>query len=138
MQLSGLEPAADMEPGEYLGQCLSAVYEKSKNRVVLQFAIIDGPHSGTAVPEYISGVNGRIQPRSRYARECASALGRDLEAGDDLDPAAIFKDKILRIDVGWRKSLHPGGGKVSDDFALRRKDGRDFLRVHRIIGPGDL
>ena len=77
-------------------------------------------------------------PRSRYAKECAAALGRDLEAADDLDPAVIFKDKILSVEVGWRKSLQPGGGKVSDDHALHRKDGRDFLRVHRVIGPGAL
>ena len=51
MQLSGLEAAADMPPGEYLAQCLSAIHEKSKNRVVLQFTIIDGPHTGTAVSE---------------------------------------------------------------------------------------
>ena len=62
MRLSGLEAAPDMEAGEYLAQCLSADYEKSKNRVVLQFVIVDGPHTGTAVPEYIPGVNGRIQP----------------------------------------------------------------------------
>jgi hypothetical protein len=138
MQLSGLEPAADMTPGEYLAQCLSAVFQRSKNRVVLEFTIVGGPHAGTAVTEWIPGVQGAIQPRCRYAKECSAALGRDLEATDDLDPTVIFKDKIFWIEVGWRKSLLPGGGKFSDELTSQRKDSRDFLRAHRVIGPGDL
>jgi hypothetical protein len=138
VQLSGLEPACDMLPGEYLAQCVNAFLERSKNRAVLEFTIVEGSHSGTAVTEFIPSVRGKIQPRSRYAKECAAALGRDLEAADDLDPAAVFKDKIFRVEVGWRKSALPGGGKNSDEFAQCRKDGRDFLRVHRIMAPGDL
>ena len=138
LQLSGLEPAADMAPGEYLAQCVSAALQKWKNRVALEFTIIEGPHTGTAVPEYIPNVYGRIQPRSRYAKDCAAALGRELSAADNLDPASVFKDKIFWVEVGWRKSLHPGGGKNSDDYALRCKDAEDFLRVHRVIRPGEL
>jgi hypothetical protein len=138
VQLSGLEAAPDMQAGEYLAQCVNAFLERSKNRAVLEFTIIDGPHTGTALTQWINGVNGSIQPRSRYAKECAAALGHDLSADDDLEPGVVFKGKILVVYVGWRMTDKPGGGKYSDEFSSHRKDGRDFLRVHHIIREGSL
>jgi len=127
-----------MQAGEYPANCANAFLERSKNRAVLEFVIIDGPHTGTALPMWINGVNGAIRPTSRYAKECAAALGRQLAAGDDLDPAVVFKSKNFIVQIGWRLTDKSGGGRAADEFALRKKDGRDFLRVHRIVREADL
>jgi hypothetical protein len=127
-----------MEAGEYPANCANAFLERSKNRAALEFVIIDGPHAGTALSMWINGVNGAIRPASRYAKECAAALGRELTADDDLDPAVVFKNKNFIVQVGWRQTDKPGGGRAADELALRKKDGRDFLRVHRVVRETDL
>lgn len=138
MRLSGLAPAPEMQAGEYLAHCKNAFVERSKNRAVLDFVVIDGEHSGVALPMWVNGVNNAIRPTSRYAKECTIALGRELTADDDLDPGAIFKGKHFAVQVGWRMTDKPGGGTAKDEFAMHKKDGRDFLRVHRILREVEL
>lgn len=138
LRLSGLAPAPEMQAGEYFAHCKNTFLERSKNRAVLEFVVIDGEHAGAALPMWINGVNSAIRPASRYAKECAAALGRDLTADDDLDPASVFKGKHFTISVGWRMTDKPGGGTPKDEFTQHKKDGRDFLRVHRIVRAGDL
>jgi hypothetical protein len=126
-----------MQAGEYLAHCKNAYVERSKNRAVLGFVVIDGEHTGVALPMWITGVNS-IGPASRYANECAAALGRELTADDDLDPGVIFKNKHFAVQAGWRMTDKPGGGTAKDEFALHKKDGRDFLRVHHVLREIDL
>ena len=87
---------------------------------------------------WINGVNNAIRPTSRYAKECAAALGRELTADDDLDPASVFKGKHFVVQAGWRMTDRPGGGTAKDEFTQHKKDGRDFLRVHHVVREGDL
>jgi hypothetical protein len=138
IRLSGLSPAAEMEPGEYLAQCVESIFKRTKNQVINNFVIVDGEHAGTALSQWINGVTKSLSPETRYAKECAAALGRPISVADDLTPAAVFKGKTFLVCVGWRMSKDPGGGRASDDYALHRKDGRDFLRVLRIIGEASL
>jgi hypothetical protein len=137
IRLSGLEPAAEMGPGRYLASCVEASLQRSKNRAALEFTIIDGEHAGTALSMWINGVNGAIHPKSRYARECALALGRDLTAEDNLDPAVVFKGKHFVVEVGFRLTDQPGGGKARGENAQCKKDSRDYLRVHRLVRVGE-
>lgn len=133
----GLEPDDSMQPGEYVANCEAAkVITKGRALVaILEFRIIDGPHSGVAVRQWltVSDINGVISLGSRYARHCALALGEDeIEPGDDLDPELIFPGKTFLVSVGYRLTEKMGGAADADN-GLRKKDARDFLRVHRIV-----
>src|SRR5688572_1883312 len=76
--------------------------------------------------------DGIVPLGSRYGRQCALALGREIESGDDLNPAAIFKSKTFRIEVGYRMT-EKIGGTATPENNQRRKDAKDFLRVHTLI-----
>jgi hypothetical protein len=141
LRAAGLEPDESMAPGEYIANCAgTTVTTKGRNTIaVLEFQIIDGPHSGTAVRQWITipDVDGHVPFGSRYARQCALATGHEIEPGDDLNPGVIFKSKILRIDVGYRMT-EKIGGTPDAEHARYRKDAKDFLRVHRILGLEEL
>ena len=73
LRAGGLEPDASMEPGEYIANCKGATVTSKGNSTVavLEFWIIDGPHSGTSVRQWInipdaggSVPSGRVTPNS--------------------------------------------------------------------------
>src|SRR5262245_25362319 len=105
---------------------------------VLQFRVLDGPRSGTALRQWlaISDVGGVVSIDSRYARHCAIALGEEIEPGDELDPSQIFPQKVFLVDVGYRLTQKMGGA-ADEENAKSRKDARDFLRVHKILERRD-
>ena len=141
LRAGGLEPDESMTPGEYIANCEGAKIDtKGRNTIaVLEFRIIDGPHTGTALRQWITvpDVDGNVPLRSRYGCQCALAIGREIEPGDDLNPAAIFKSKTFRIKVGYRMT-EKRGGMASHENANRRKDDRDFLRVHELIAVEEM
>jgi hypothetical protein len=141
LRAGGLEPQESMAPGQYVAQCEGGTIKtKGKSTIaVLEFRIIDGPHGGTALRQWVTipDVDGNVPLSSRYARQCVVALGREIEPGDDLDPAAIFKGKFFLIDVGYRKT-EKIGGTATQENAGRRKDAKDFLRVHSILSWEEL
>lgn len=136
LRAGGLEPSDSMAPGEYVTNCEGAkiTTKGSTTIAVLEFRVIDGPHSGTALRQWIPvpDVGGIVPLGSRYGRQCALALGRDVEPGDDLNPAAIFRGKTFRVQIGYRLT-EKTGGIANDDNMHRRKDAKDFLRVHRLM-----
>jgi hypothetical protein len=141
LHLGGLAPSLDMQPEEYLITCQDAWAEKLNKgkkgwRVTIEFRVADGPHTGTMLSEFIPAAraDGKVNPHSRYAKECMVALGRPLNVTDKIkNPAAIFKGKTFRAFVGFRKSQTRQGGKTSDDYAFIRKDSNDYLRVHKLL-----
>jgi hypothetical protein len=141
LRAGGLLPDESMAPGEFIANCEGATLTtKGKTTIaVLEFRIVDGPHSGTALRQWITvpDVDGIVPLGSRYGRQCALALGREIESGDDLNPAAIFKSKLFRIDVGYRMTEKIGGTPTPEN-AQRRKDHEDFLRVHALIAVEEL
>src|SRR5215813_2463855 len=98
LRLGGMEPSADMEAGEYTVACEGASKEPWARglRVELKFRVVDGPHSGVSLRQWISiDASGVISPKSRYAQQCEVALGRPLDVEDDVnDPASIFSGRI--------------------------------------------
>ena len=136
LRAGGLEPDHSMQPGEYLASCEGGtVTTKGKNTIaVLEFRIIDGPQSGTSVRQWISipDVDGITPLASRYGRQCALALGREIEPGEDLNPAAVFRGRFFRIKIGYRMT-EKIGGTPSEAHSLRRKDAKDFLRVRELL-----
>jgi hypothetical protein len=141
LRAGGLEPDGSMAPGEYIANCEgAAITTKGRSTIaVLEFRILDGPHSGTALRQWITipDIDGIVPLGSRYGRQCALALGHEIESGDDLNPAAIFRGKTFRIKVGYRMT-EKRGGMPSHDNASRRKDAQDFLRVHELIAVKEL
>jgi hypothetical protein len=141
LRAGGLEPSESMAPGKYIANCEGAtITTKGRSTVaVLEFRIIDGLHSGTALRQWITipDIDGIVPLGSRYGRQCALALGRDIESGDDLNPATIFKGRLFRVDVGYRMT-EKIGGIPSHEHTLRRKDHKDFLRVHNLIAVEEL
>jgi len=141
LRAGGLEPDESMQPGVYIANCEGAtITNKGKNTIaVLEFRIIDGPHSGTALRQWITvpDIDGITPLASRYGRQCALALGREIEPGEDLNPAVIFRARLFRVQVGYRMT-EKIGGTPSPAHALRRKDAKDFLRVHELLAVEDL
>jgi hypothetical protein len=141
LHLDGLAPSSDMEPGEYLVTCQDAWAEKLNKgkkgwRVTIEFRVVEGPHTGTMLSEFIPAAKagGKVNPHSRYVKECMVALGRPLNVTDKIkNPAPIFRGKAFRAFVGFRKSEKTQGGKTSDDFAFICKGSDDYLRVHKLL-----
>src|SRR5262245_26096247 len=77
--LGGMEPSDDMQPGTYKVLCEGAAKKPFKNgiRIELKYRVIDGPDTGAALRQWITvDASGVFSPRSRYATQCAVALGR--------------------------------------------------------------
>src|SRR5262245_764458 len=107
-----------MAAGEYKITCEGASKGPWGNawRIELKHRVIDGPHAGTALRQFMPvDASGIISPLSKFAQQCAVALGRPLDAEDDLNnPASIFVGKIFRASVGFRKTDKPRGGKCTE------------------------
>jgi len=133
LRLGGVE-ARNVEPGKYRVACQGAGADE-KGKPILLFRMIDPPHTGTALRKWLSimHVNGEVRPGSAYAKLCELALQRELEPDESLEPNDVFRGKIFLAFVGWRKTDKPRGGQFSDQNALRRKDDRDFPRVHDLL-----
>jgi hypothetical protein len=131
-----------MPAGEYKVMCDGASKKPWKQgwRVELKHRVIDGDHTGVSLNQWITiDASGVISPRSRYAAQCEIALGRPLEAEDDLNnPASIFSGRVFKAFVGFRKTEKPGGGTPSAENALRCKDDDDGLRVHELRAREEL
>jgi hypothetical protein len=136
LRLGGLPASEEMRPGEYKISCEAAWLEPigKGSRAVLQFRVIEGPHTGTALRQWLPAAEGGIvAPLGRYAKHCALALGRELTADEDLDPAKIFVGRIFQALIGFRKTERRRGGMASDSNAGHKKDDSDYLRVHELI-----
>src|SRR5262249_52009663 len=69
LRLGGMEPSADMQPGEYKVSCEGA--SKKPFGLELKYRVIDGPHTGVGLRQWITtDASGVISPRSRYAQQC--------------------------------------------------------------------
>jgi hypothetical protein len=129
-----------MPAGEYRVTCEGAFRDPGRPRIELKFRVIDGRYIGTSLPGWISyNPSGVISPKSRYAKLCAIALGRPIDAQDDLNnPASIFVGLIFLAFVGFRKTEKPKGGKMDPGMELKRKDRFDGLRVHDLLSREEL
>ena len=142
LRLGGMEPSKEMEAGNYRISCEGASKESFAGglRIELRYRVIDGAHTGTALRQWITvDASGVISPKSRYAMQCAVALGRALDPEDSPDnPASIFLGRIFKAFVGFRKTSKPRGGTANEDNALVRKDSSDGLRVHELLNREEL
>ena len=142
LRLGGMAPSENKPAGEYKLQCEGASMKPWARglRIELKHRVIDGEHTGVSLNQWITiDASGVISPRSRYAVQCEIALGRPLEAEDDLnDPASIFSGRFFKAFVGFRKTEKPKGGMASTENTMRRKDPADGLRVHELLAREEL
>jgi hypothetical protein len=142
LRLGGFQPPKNMSAAEYKVVCEGASKQPWKTglRIELKHRVTDGEHTGVALSQWITvDATGVVSPRSRYATQCEIALGRPLEADDDLnDPASIFSGRIFKAFVGFRMTDKPKGGTSNLDNALRKKDSADGLRVHELRSREEL
>jgi hypothetical protein len=142
LRLGGFQPPDEMPAGEYKVVCEGASKRAWKRgwRIDFKYRVIDGEYTGVALNQWISvDASGVINPRSRYAQQCETALRRPLESHDDLnDPASIFSRRVFRAFVGFRKTEKPDGGMASDENAMSNKGRGDGLRVHGLLACEEL
>lgn len=142
LRLGGFTPPDDMPAGDYKLQCEGASKKPWKGgwRIELKFRVVEGDFIGVALHQWFPiDASGVISPRSRFAAHCTIALGRPLDADDDLnDPTSIFAGRFFKAFVGFRKTEKPKGGTPSMENAGRRKDGQDGLRVHDLLEREEL
>lgn len=138
LKLGGFEPAEDMGADKYRLNCEGAAKQGWGEgwRVELKHRVIDGPYAGTALRQWMYvDASGIFSPKSDYAKQCAIALGRPLNAHDNPDnPSSIFVSKCFEAFVGFRKSDKPRGGRCTPGNEFKRKDPSDGLRVHELLG----
>lgn len=137
LRAGGHEATTGMEPGQYVVICEGGRVEPyyKGQRANLVFKIFDGPHEGTALNMWIplGDVGGVVPIKSRYAKQCKVALGRDIEPGDDLDPAKIFPGHVFLAKVAYRKTEGTRGGEGDEALSLYKKGPDDRLRVHDLM-----
>ena len=136
LRAGGFAPSEHMQPGEYVCACDGATeIEKGRFRqAVLQYRVVEGPHMGTALRQWltISEIGGLVSFNTRYAKHCCIALGQELQPGDPLEAESIFPGKIFLVFAGYRLT-EKIGSPAHPENAKRRKDLKDFLRVHEIL-----
>lgn len=128
-------PALSGEPGERDALCVAArvMQRGTKTQVVFTFEF--GEREIQTANMWVE-VPTPLTQGCRYMRLVRLALGEDPRAGTPLNPANVFVDKTFRVRVGYRKTAEPrgrGGKGATEELAQRRKDDRDFLRVHDLI-----
>jgi len=148
LRASGTQAPENMKCGEYIARCKHGEIKVRGSQVsaVLQFTVVGRfaqtefveEHAGVVLRQWFSlgKIEGGeddiildVQPHSKYSTAWSKAMGRPLKSTDDPDPKA-FEKKIFRVDVGFRSN---SGGTFSYKNLARKKDAKDFLRIHEII-----
>jgi len=148
LRASGTQAPDDMPPGEWIARCEHGEIKQRGNKVsaVLSFSVLGrftdegfvNENEGVLFKQWYflaeikpnqDDIVLEIQPYSKYGTAWALAMGRPLKSGEDPNPEA-FQKKIFRVDVGFSSAA---GGSFSYRNLGRKKDARDFLRIHTIL-----
>jgi hypothetical protein len=136
-----------MPSGDYLVRCERGEIKQRGNKVaaVFNFSVLGRftdrgfrkENEGVVLKQwyFLSEISGNkdnivldIQPHSKYGVAWVLAMGRPLKRGENPEPKA-FEQKIFRVDVGFSSAA---GGSFNYRNTGRKKDSRDFLRIHSI------
>lgn len=132
-------PPSDMGAGDYVARCIAGVFDEKMARVILDFEIVNDP--------FTEGVNlhgwNTVKPTSnlggKYGRECRIAADKPAcEMTDEDVQPGVFVDKTFMVRVGFSKkdpaTGRPVTGQRGVELSRERKDDRDQLKVHEILG----
>lgn len=129
----GSRASETMAPGKYRVRCTNseAKTRGRYNQVILTFEVAEAAwNDGTELKQWYNLKAGsRVSPHSKYAKAWELAAGREIQAGDDLDPA-IFRGKVFEASVGY--SSQGEDGFFDHIHSETKKGPKDFLRVHRL------
>lgn len=142
----GSQASETMTPGKYRVRCLDSEIKQlgRYSQVILTFMVAEEAwNDGTELKQWYNIKAGStVSPHSKYAKAWELAAGREIRAGDDLDPA-IFKGKVFEASVGY--SSQGEDGFFDHTHSETKKGPKDFLRVHSLeklvdhMGPyGDI
>jgi hypothetical protein len=133
-----------MPAGRYTVLCECARIEREKwkkPKVEFLHRVVAGEFFGVTLPGWIpidfwhdDPERQQVGPGS-YSETCVRLLGRELELGENLDWEVMFVGKILEVEAGFR-CRHPITNQEED--STRKKGRWDFLRVHSILGLGQV
>jgi hypothetical protein len=148
LRASGAQAPADMKPGEWIVRCEHGEIKQRGNKIsaVLSFSVLGRvidkgfvtENAGVILKQwyFLSQIDPNdgdvileIQPYSKYGTAWTLAMGRPFKSGEDPSPKA-FEKKIFRVDVGFSSAAD---GSFSYRNLGRKKDPRDFLRIHTIL-----
>jgi len=147
LRASGAKAPEDMLPGEYIVKCDRGEIKVRGNQIsaVLTCSVL-GRYENHSAKQYegvvlkqwyalgkVSGgendITLDVSPHSKYGAAWSKATGRSVKPNENPTPKA-FEKKIFRADVGFRSN---SGGTFSYKNLGRKKDEKDFLRIHSII-----
>jgi hypothetical protein len=148
LRASGAQAPDDMRAGEWAARCDRGELKQRGNKIsaVLSFTVVGrfGPdgfvseNAGVLLKQWYflaelkpnqDDIVLDIQPYSKYGTAWALAMGRSFKSGEIPSPEA-FEKKLFRVDVGFSSAA---GGSFSYRNQGRKKDPRDFLRIHTIL-----
>lgn len=130
---SGKRASETMPPGKYLVRCKQAEgkLRGRYNQVVLTFEVVEQAwNDGVELKQWYNIKAGsKVSPHTKYARAWELATEREMQFGNDMDPA-IFESKVFEAYVGY-SSKEPDG-TYDHSHTETKKGDRDFLRVHSL------
>jgi hypothetical protein len=130
---AGVKPAQGMPPGKYKVACESGriVSKWGKQVCELYFRVVEGDYFGTVLPGWIPIyiVGEQVHP-GRYTEQCALALGRVVDPGDDINPDVVFVGKVFLAAVAFKST--DGKRREPLDASVRKSES-DFLRVVKLL-----
>ena len=148
LKASGSQAPTDMPPGEWIIRCEHGEISRRGNQISAVLACIVLGHftdkgftkenEGVVLKQwyFLARIDSKgddvvldIHPHSKYGTAWALAMGRPLKSTDEPNPSA-FEKKIFRVDVGYRSDA---GGSFSYKNVGKKKDPKDFLRIHTIM-----
>ena len=134
MKVAGRAARADMVAGEYLVRCLNAEIKRrgGQVRAVLTFRCEVGRDDGVLLTGWFP-VYANLAAHHKFARAYQIAVDRELRVNEEIS-LDEFVNKTFVVEVGFRKTS--GKNHVAED-PTKRKDEKDFLRVHDIVSLAD-
>jgi len=117
-----------MTPGIYVIRCRDARIQErgNKTQVVLTFQIMEKAwNDGVVLKQWygLKTTQGEVSPHTKYGKACEIALGRALEAGDDLDPETVFVDKIFEAEIGYSSADSDGVSEEGNRAEKKKRTG---------------
>jgi hypothetical protein len=148
LRASGARAPDDMKSGEYIVRCQHGEVKTKGDKIVaeLTYSVLgkytdrgfEKKHEGVVLKQWYSlgkveddedDIKIDVSPHSKYGVAWSLPKGRPLRSNEIPNPK-VFENKIFRVEVGFRSNA---GGTFSYKNLTKKKDAKDFLRVHETL-----
>jgi hypothetical protein len=132
--IKGRKAPTDMAAGQYLAGCLDAKIKRRGNqiRAVLTFRCEACRYDGVLLTCWLP-IFVPLAEHHKFTRAYQIAVDRELRVDEEIS-LQEFVGKLYVVEAGFRKTN--GKNHVLED-PTKRKDKKDFLRVHDIVSLAD-